>query len=210
MLAFALVARRHGDRLSLASRELSNLGVDVRHVDVYLVEVAPGELADLALVEQPQGSGLCDLVVEEQVGEDRQLGNECKVLVDRLDPVRGGVLDRVETDVAALDQEATVIGCEKPAQDLDEGTLARAIVPDQAEHLTRMQAQVDATQHREGPEALGDAFDLEHDLGTDSTAVHGYRRFWGVVHHLVPSVSSSACARPSGQATRSGSLRRPL
>ena len=105
MLALRSRCSGDGDRLPLASGELARLGVDVRHVDVDVVEVLPGQLAHLALVEHAQGAEMGELVVEEQVQVHGQLGNESEVLVDGLDPMRGGVFDRAETHLFALEQE---------------------------------------------------------------------------------------------------------
>ena len=52
------------------------------------------------------------LVAQEQVQVDRELRDQREVLVDGLDPVRAGVLDRVEADALAADDHlAPVLLC---------------------------------------------------------------------------------------------------
>ena len=155
----------------------------------------------LCLLSTWKGPKWSDLVVEEEVLEDGQLGNECEVLVDRLDPVCGGILDRLEMHFTTPDKETARVLRRVPAQDLDERALACAIVADQAKHLARVQGEVYAAEHRERSEALRHALDFEDYFGSFGyvgSAFRGSDRPGDVVHHL--SSPLSARPRPRGQA----------
>ena len=146
-----------GDRLPLAAGELLGLGVDARHAHLDVVEVLTREVAHLALVEEADRAEPRELVAEEQVLVDGELGDQRQVLVDGLDPVRAGVLDGAEADALAAEQHVAPVLLVEAAEDLDERALAGSVVADQAEHLALPQGEVDAPQDVQRAEALGDA-----------------------------------------------------
>ena len=160
--------RPHGsrdcDRLPLAAGELLGLGLDARHAHVDLVEVLAGELSHPSLVEEAERAQPRQLVAQEQVRVDRELRDQREVLVDGLDPVRAGVLDRVEADALAADQHVAPVLLVEAAQDLDERALAGSVVADEPEHLALAQDEVDAAEDDDRAEPLRHAAHLERDL----------------------------------------------
>ena len=155
---------RDRDRLPLAAGELLGLGVDVRHAHADVVEVLARELAHRSLVEEAERAHPRQLVAQEQVLVDGQLRDQREVLVDGLDPVRAGVLDRVEADALAADEHVAAVLLVEPAQDLDERALAGAVVADEPEHLALAQDEVDAAEDDERAEPLRHAPHLERGL----------------------------------------------
>jgi hypothetical protein len=103
-------------------------------------------------------------VTQEQVLVDRELRDQGEVLVDGLDPVRAGSLDRAEADALAADDDVPRVLLLEPAEDLDEGALTRAVVADEPEHLALAEVEVDAAEDDERTEALGHTTHLESDL----------------------------------------------
>ena len=156
---------RDRDRLPLAAGELLGLGLDARHGHLDVVEVLAGEPSHAALVEETDRAELRQLVAQEQVQVHRELRDQRKVLVDGLDPVCAGVLDRVEADALAADEHLARVLLVEAAQDLDEGALAGSVVSDEPEHLALAQREVDAAENDERAEALRHAAHLERELG---------------------------------------------
>ncbi len=161
---------RDRDRLPLAAGELLGLGVDARHAHLDLVEVLAGELPHRPLVEEAKRAHPRQLVAQEQVQVDRELRDQREVLVDGLDPVCAGVLDRVEVDALAADDHVAPVLLVEAAQDLDERALAGSVVADEPEHLALAQDEVDAAEDDERAEALRHAAHLERELGATSAA----------------------------------------
>jgi hypothetical protein len=156
---------RDRDRLPLAARELLRLGVDARHAHLDLVEVPARLPAHLALSEKTGRPEARQLVPEEQVEVHGQLRDQREVLVDRLDPVGAGVLDRVEADALAADAHLAPVLLVEAAEDLDQRALAGSVVADEPEHLALAQDEVDPAEDDERSEALRDAAHLERRLG---------------------------------------------
>ena len=69
------------------------------------------------------------------------------------------MVDGLEHDLLAADEDPAGVGLVEAADDLDQGRLAGAVVADQAEHLAPVQAQVDVGQGGDPAEALGDVLD---------------------------------------------------
>ncbi len=132
-------------------------------------------------------------MAEEQVEVHRELRDQREILVDRLDPVCAGGLDRVEADALAADDDVAPVLLVEAAQDLDERALAGAVVADEPEHLALAEDEVDAAEDDERTEALRHAADLERELGRHG---RGRRRFCGLGAHvpLERAMSRSNCA----------------
>ena len=146
------------DRLALAARELGHLVVDRGDVHPHVLQVLPGHPAHAAVAEQRPAH---QLPVEEHVVVHAQLVDQGQVLVDGVDPERAGMVDRLEHDLLAVDEDAAGVGLVEAADDLDQGRLAGAVVADEAEHLAPAQAQVDVGQGGDPAEALGHVLDPE-------------------------------------------------
>ena len=118
----------------------------------------------MRLSRKRSGPKLRHLVAQEEIEVDRELRDQREILVDGLDPVCAGVLDRVEADALAVDEHVALVLLVEAAEDLDERALAGAVVADEPEHLAPAQDEVDAAEHDERAEALRHAADLEHGL----------------------------------------------
>ena len=122
----------HRDRLALAAGEHLDLLVQVRDIDLDVVEVLPGQGAHAPARQHADPAEGGDLTVEEQVFVHGQLRHQGEVLVHRLDAVGPGVLYGVEGDLLALHEDAARVRPLEPAQDLDQGALAGPVVAHQA------------------------------------------------------------------------------
>ena len=71
------------------------------------------------------------------------------------------MVDGLEHDLLAADEDPAGVGLVEAADDLDQGRLAGAVVADEAEHLAPAQAQVDVGQGGDPAEALGHVLDPE-------------------------------------------------
>ena len=128
-------------------------------------------------------------MAEEQVEVDRKLRDQREVLVDGLDPVRAGSLDRVEADPLAADDHLAAVLLVEAAQDLDERALAGSVVADEPEHLALAQREVDAAENDERAETLGHAAHLERGPGRLGRR---RRRLGGLGRSCPPSSGRSA------------------
>ena len=86
-----------------------------------------------------------------------RLSREREVLVDDLDPERGGVLRAVDRDRLALEEDLARVDRVDPGDALDERRLAGAVVADERHDLARRDVEVDLVERLDGAEALRDA-----------------------------------------------------
>ena len=96
------------------------------------------------------------LAAEEHVLDDVEVVAEREVLVDDLDAQGAGVARAVDLDGLAVEQVVAGVDRVDPADALDEGGLAGAVVSDQRGHLSEMDGEVDVVQDLYGTEALVD------------------------------------------------------
>src|SRR5690606_33899529 len=97
------------------------------------------------------------LAAEVDVLGDGPLGQEVELLEDRGDA--GGLrLERVgEGDGRAVELDGAGVGGLHPGEDLHERRLARAVLPDEGVDLAGTYLEVDAGEHLDPEEGLGDA-----------------------------------------------------
>ena len=94
--------------------------------------------------------------------EHRLLADEAQILMHEREAVPTQLRrpDRVRERRSA-DLDDAVVGGVHAREDLDQGRLARAVLPDEAVDLTRTRVEVDLAQHRGGTERLGQAADAD-------------------------------------------------
>jgi hypothetical protein len=81
--------------------------------------------------------------------------------VDHGDAEVTGVAGIVDLDRLAQQENLPAIGLDRPRQHLHQGALARAILPNQRQHLTLPQREVDPLQRLYAGVGLGDASHCE-------------------------------------------------
>ena len=121
-------------------------------------------------------AGGAELVAEEDVLGDAEVGDEVELLVDRGDPEVHRGLRRRQRDRLALPQDLALVGLVARGEDLDQGRLAGAVLAEQAVHLPRAHLELDPSEREHSGEPLDDA-------------AHGEQR--GVVHDITSSVGTA-------------------
>ncbi len=155
-----VLAQRLGDldQLLLADAQILDLGGGV-DAELDLLQHLVGLLDGLVPVDQ---EALPDLVAEENVLVDRQLGEKRQLLIDDGDADLFAVGDALEFLNLAAEQDVAVIAAVRPdpAQHLHQGGLACAVLADQAVDLTLGDAKADIVQGLHTGKCLGDGFHL--------------------------------------------------
>ena len=90
---------------------------------------------------------------------DGQLVDQGKILVHHVDAERARMVDGLEDDRLASQQDPAGVGLVEAAENLQQRGLAGAVVAEQAEHLAAAQMQVHVGERRHRAEALGDVLD---------------------------------------------------
>ena len=101
------------------------------------------------------------LAAEEHVLDHVAVVGQGEVLVDDLDAQPGRVLRAVDLHRAALEQDLAVVDRVDAGDALDQGRLARAVVPDEGHHLAGGDVEVDLVQGLDRAEALRDPAQLQ-------------------------------------------------
>ena len=101
------------------------------------------------------------LAAQEDVGPDVEVLGEGEVLVDGLDARGEGVHGRLYARDMALHEDLPLVGPVDAGDDLDEGRLARPIVPEDGEGLPRAQADAHIVHRGQAAKTLRDAPGLE-------------------------------------------------
>ena len=101
---------------------------------------------------------------EEDVLGHGEPGDEVELLVDRGDPEGDRGVRVGQGDLFAQPADLTLVGPVCPGQDLDQGGLAGAVLPQQAVHLTWPHDQVDTVQRAHAGEGLDDPAHLQKGL----------------------------------------------
>src|SRR5215208_6917044 len=163
-----------GYGLALPARKSRHLGVYGRDVDAHVFEVVGGLLFHLAVVEERSDG---HLAIQEHVVEDRELVDEREVLVDGLDAQRARLGDGTEVDLVAFKQNPALVRAVEAGDGLEQGALARPVVPDKAEYFSFPDVQVNALEDGDRTEVLDDALYTQ-----EVRAVRG-----AVLHHAPPA-----------------------
>jgi hypothetical protein len=101
------------------------------------------------------------LAPEEDVVGDGEPADQVELLVDRGDAARHGRLRVAQAHRGAVPDDGALVGLVGPGEDLDQRRLARAVLTQQAVHLTGPDVEVDAVQGADARELLDDAVHLE-------------------------------------------------
>jgi hypothetical protein len=156
-VGFAVQRLHQLDALLGAHGQLADLrvGVDGQAVAVaQLTDPAPGQV-------EIEERALADLVAQHDVlgdGEDR---DELEVLVHHPDARLDGGRRALEAHGLAAEADVPGIGLVEPEHDVHQGALARAVLAEQAQHLTLVQREVDVLVRDHAREGLRDPPHLE-------------------------------------------------
>jgi hypothetical protein len=148
----------HADHLLGRRRQRRDLG---RGADLGVAEA--GE----QLARGPgRGGGAGDaepraLAAEEDVVGDGESRDEVEFLVDRRDAQRHRRLRIAEVHLLPAPADRARVGLVRPGEHLDQRGLARAVLTEQAVHLTGADVEVHAVQSADARELLDDAVHLE-------------------------------------------------
>src|SRR5579885_801859 len=124
--------------------------------------------AHLALVDEaqfPEQSRQWDLAPEVEVRRRVELRGEREILVDDLDPQLACCDRAADRDGAALEQDLAAVRLMDPRERLYERALAGAVVADECDDLTRIDAEVGAAQRAHAAETFDNLACLEDGLG---------------------------------------------
>jgi hypothetical protein len=123
-----------------------------------LVELGPlGRPVD----QHPSGQ----LAADEDVLGHRQLAEQLRLLVDGGDAGVESGRGVAPAEASAVHLDGALVGGLGPGDDLDEGGLARAVLPDQRVHLPGTDVEVDTAQRLDAAVALADAGQAQQRLG---------------------------------------------
>src|SRR5262249_36833170 len=92
---------------------------------------------------------------------DRHADERPRQLEAAREPEPGAGMRRQPVEDAALERDGAGLVRQRAAQAVDQGALARAVRPDQAEALALGDVEVDALERDEAAEALAEALDLQ-------------------------------------------------
>src|SRR5581483_4528950 len=120
------------------------------------------------------------LPVQEHVVVDAELVDQREVLVDDVHAQRPGVVDGLEVDLLPVDQDPAGVGRLEATHDLEQRRLARAVVADQAQHLTLGYVQAQVYQRGDRAEPLADVLDPQC---VDGRVRHGCLAVWNLGSH---------------------------
>ena len=128
---------------------------------------------------------------DQQVLGHRQVRAEVDLLVDGADPELLGVERRSDGDLLAIEGDRARVGSLDAGQDLDQGGLACAVLPDQRVDLAAGHREVDVAECLDAREGLVDAF--HHDDVGVRFGHHGPQR----VANGAARGDRSAASRPA-------------
>ena len=151
-------ARRDRDGLALTAGHERHLGVEVGQVDLEAVEQLARPVGhrpaphEAQTARQPRRPG--ELAAGEEVGCRLQVVEEREVLVHGLDPEGTGGHGVRRRDVLAVQEDRPGVEVVHPADRLDQGRLACAVVAEQGEHLARVDVERHAVERDDRVEPL--------------------------------------------------------
>ena len=155
-----VVGQRPGDRHDLlAGRpEVAHPGVGGDRLVADALEQGGGLAAHAGPVEEP---ALAELVAEEDVVGDPEVGDQVELLVDRGDAAADGRRRVAAGERLAVEQDLAVGRVDGAGDALDQRGLAGAVGADDAVHLAGPHVEVDAVEGAHAGVLLGQAPDLE-------------------------------------------------
>ena len=145
----------HGHRLALpAGQRADHLADRLDRGDPQVGQGLLGGQFHVDLVQQAQP----DLfMAEHHVGHDVQVVGQGQVLVDGRDAKGRGVPGAVQVDLVALPEDLAGARLPDPRDGLDQGRLARPVVPDQRGDLAGRDVEADVSERLHRAEVLPDA-----------------------------------------------------
>ena len=177
----------HRHRLPLTSRERAHRLPDRAHRGH--PQGAQG-LARLqfhrVLVEQAAAQSF---PAEEHVLDDVQVVGQRQILVDGLDPQRGGVPGAPDVDRPPLEEDLAMVRLVHAGDSAGEHRLPGAVVPAEAGHLARGQVQVHPVECLHRPEVLVDAPQLQQGFRLVPAAARAFRGLVHLSHLEYPSLA---------------------
>ena len=152
-------AERLGDfhHLPLADRQVRELQVRV-DVLAEAAQLGGGLRVQLRAVDEAAAGGQ---VAEVDVFRDGHLGDEVQLLVDDRDAGRHGVGGGLENIRRAADPEPAGGGGVGAAESLEQGGLARAVLPHERVNRAEAHAETDPGERRDARVRLGDVLELQ-------------------------------------------------
>src|SRR6202051_2827702 len=140
--------------------------VYVGYGDSKRIEISPGQLADLAIVQQRHSKdALAVLAAQKHVVINAEVVDQREILVHRFDASGPGIARRIEAQPLALQDDFAGVGLMKPGEDLYQGGFACAVVTDQRQYFPLPQLDAHVDERRDRAEALADVAHLKDDWG---------------------------------------------
>ena len=151
------------DGLPLTAGHQADLHV-LLHVDLQTLEQLVGLFGHRAVVDPAKGmepARVGRLTSGIEVRDRIEIVEQRKVLVHGLDSQTPGLHWRIDRDLVAADQDLALVGAHHATEDLDQGRLAGAVVPEQGENLTLGELQRHVVQRQRRAVALVQPLHLE-------------------------------------------------
>ena len=170
------------DQLLLADADVADLGGRV------LLETDAGEELRgllIGLVPVDEAERALDLVVEEDVLRDGEVGTQSELLVDDDDALGLAVADVAELDHLVLEDDVALVGAVRidPGEHLHQGGLASPVLAADRVDLATRDLEGDVLQGLDAGEGLGDGLHLQDVRGhvRADFLVRGLRDLVGMV-----------------------------
>jgi hypothetical protein len=104
------------------------------------------------------------LPAQEDVGVHVEVLRQGQILIDRLDAEPQSVHGGLDLGLLAHEEHLALVGTVDAGDHLDQRRLARSIVADQTDHLSRLHAHGDVVHRHQAAEGLGDVARLQQIL----------------------------------------------
>ncbi|MDT4852198.1 hypothetical protein FQZ97_864210 [compost metagenome] len=167
----------NGQALLFTARHGAHHLPRVAHADAHLAELFHRDAFGRGVVHHRHQAQQAAhrLAAHEEIARHAHQRHQRQVLVHGGDPRVQRVARRTQTHLLAIDQVLPFVGQVHTGQRLDQRGLARAVVAQQAMHLTLFQPQRHAVERDHGAEELGDVFELK------DVVTHGH-----LLTHVLP------------------------
>src|SRR5215470_4210723 len=126
---------------------------------------------------------------EEHVLDDVQVVGQRQILVDGLDPERGGVPGAPDVYQSPLEEDLTMVRLVRAGDTAGEHRLPGTVVPAEAGHLARGQIQVHPVERLHWPEVLVDAPQLQQGFRHVPGSARAFRGLVHLSHVSLPAPS---------------------
>ncbi len=164
----------NGDGLALTARHAQDFFVGTANLNANLTQGFNRTPVHGFFVEHlDQPPTVHRLAPQEEVPRDAHQVDECEVLVDGLDAERPRDFGRGDVDLVSLEINMSGVGRVDAGQHFDQGGFPRAVIPQQADHLSARDGEVHIAQRGDQAKAPGDIFHVD-DRGIVSVASHLY------------------------------------